>query len=342
MPKKEIIVAVDDGSSRVKLAYLDEEKNVVCHITPSLAKRGASYTPDNQDYASGVFRLEDGDLISIDDKAEEVISNANASMYQISDVNLAATHYALHQAGFGGEDVTIVASLPIDMFFNRGGEENPFRTDIIEQKKQNLLRKIEPVRAGVELANIKKVLVVPEGITAFSSICGLQEDGSFGEVDEFESFVVFDFGESTLDVTLVKADGTITDQRFSSDLAVSKVIRLLKRKIEQKFDTELSYARVAHILRTGMFVRQDVSEEIDQAVSSVYRDIEIKVSDDIPSIRQASCIYVIGGGAPLFKEKLKSVHKSVVMPKQPDVTLAMAMLDVVNAQPIKGKVTEEA
>ncbi|EOV8094067.1 TPA: hypothetical protein NGR52_004222 [Vibrio parahaemolyticus] len=341
MTNKQIpIVAVDEGSSRVKLAFLTEDEKISCHITPSLAQRG-KLTTKELEYHKGGYTIEGGETLTITDNTETPISNQTAEKYQVSDVNLVATHYALSEAGFGGKDVSIITSLPVDMFFNSPDSDTLINTDLIEAKKKNLMRKVVPVRPDVKAANIVDVKVCPEAVTAFSDLVSVDENGKKATVYPYESFVVFDFGESTLDVTLIQGDGTVTNERFSSNHAVKRVIQILNKKIAKQFDIELSHATGAQVLRAGKFHGQDVSEHIQSAVDHVFADIELKVVDEIPSLRKATRVYSIGGGAHIFTEKLKTLHKRVVMPKLPEITLVVSMLTAAGGQPIKGMFLED-
>lgn len=340
MSKKEYpIVAVDEGSSRVKLAFITEDGKISSYITTSIAQRDRLTTSDLE-FHKGGYTVVNGETYTITAEATNPVSNMTPHMYQVSDVNLAATHYALSEAGFGGQEVTIITSLPVDLFFNSPNSEELVNTTLINQKKASLMREVKPVRDGVKAAKIVNVLVCPEAVTAFPLLVDLDGDGNRVDVEDYEKFVVFDFGESTLDVTLLTADGTITNERFSSDLAVKKVIKELCKTISREEDIDINHAVGAKILKGGKFAGKDISNHIESAVNKVFADISLKVADEIPSLRSASRIYAIGGGAYVFADKLKSIHKCVVVPKLPELTLAISMLSAANAQPIAGRTLE--
>lgn len=335
MAKKKLpVIAVDEGSSRVKLTYLNEKGELVTQITTSISQQGKIPTKD-MNYDKAGFILDNGNILTVKDNVMAETSNVVASLYQFGDANLAAVQNALIEAGFGGQEVEIVVSLPVGFFFNPVDSVEVVNRENIELKKKNLMRKVTPVRDDlVKCAIIKNVKVCSEALTAFETIGELNVDGSTVRVDPHEKFIIFDIGESTLDVTVIMGSGDITQTRFSSDLAVSKVIKQLCRQLGKEEDEDISHAWGAEILRAGKFKDRSIRAQINKAADLVFEEIKYKILEEVPKLRGMTRAYVIGGGAHVFGKRFNELHPRVVIPQQPELVLARSMLIAVGAEPI--------
>lgn len=320
-------VAADEGAGRVKTVFRDDKNKVVVKITSSVSQDGIQLDNENE-VIKGCFHLDDATTQTSMEKTIKPNSNLTPEAYQTSNENLVAVHNALMLAGFGGKKVKLLTSLPIGLFFDdrQGGKVNK---ELIQKKKDNLLRKVTPERDDVKVADIVEVLVVPESVTAFDNLMFNEKDEpKFDDYDEDNNYVVIDIGESTTDISSFYGDKTLTDEKFSIRFAVSDVRERLIREIDRELNIPINYMQAGTVLKTRKLANKNVGELIDKLLPQLYRNLEAEITKKLTSANTASKIFIIGGGANLFGPHFKGWNKNVVVPVNPDSALAESMLTI--------------
>lgn len=105
-------IFVDDGSTNIKLAWM-EEGAVKTLISPNSFKPEWSMTllTDSSVPASANYEI-DGEKYSFDQLSPDAVRTTE-TRYQYSDVNVVAIHHALMQSGIEPQPVDVVVTLPL-------------------------------------------------------------------------------------------------------------------------------------------------------------------------------------------------------------------------------------
>ncbi|WP_250204954.1 plasmid segregation protein ParM domain-containing protein, partial [Escherichia coli] len=131
-------VSCDDGSTNVKLAWL-EDGEVRTSLSGNSFKEG--WNPGLFNAGKVYNYVVDGKKYTYDLGSTAVIGTTHVS-YQYSTTNLLAIHHALLTSGLQPQDVELTVTLPVTEFFDNDNQPNEER---IERKKANVLREISPV-----------------------------------------------------------------------------------------------------------------------------------------------------------------------------------------------------
>lgn len=245
--KKLMKVAVDDGSTNIKLSYFKDGELYTYVCTHSFAER---HKP-----ASGnkpAFNITIGDN-KLHYGTTQSLTTTHAG-FQESDVNLAAIHYALIQSGIGKPedigDIELVVTLPINQYFNyQTGSDLTKNVKNIEAKKRSILRKVQ-INNGIEVEadsnvyqeippfNIVNVQVMPEGVAAIMST--LADEG----VDDYSETLLIDLGGFTLDLCLITGEFTGITPCGYDNINVAQVIQAVRKA----WGNNQPQARISHLI----------------------------------------------------------------------------------------------
>ncbi|MDK9637858.1 plasmid segregation protein ParM domain-containing protein [Enterobacter hormaechei] len=315
-------VYCDDGSTTVKLAWLNNKK-----LYKSLSSN--SFRQGWKVEGMGVrqtFNYEfEGKKYTYDEVSNESILTTHIE-YQYTDVNLLAVHHALLNSGLKPQPVSLTVTLPISEFYTRDCQKNELN---IQRKIDNLMRPVK-LNKG-EVFTIEHVEVMPESLPAVSE--RLVKDN----VGQYEKSLVIDLGGTTLDVGVIVGQfDSVSAIHGNSDIGVSLVTNAALTAL--KMASSNTSAMVADELikqRTNAdFVRQVINDESKTAlvldtIDSAIATLGSQVVDDLAGFKDVNRVYIVGGGAPLIEDAVKAawhhLGSKVVMMDSPQTSLVEAI-----------------
>ncbi|EOC0580015.1 TPA: plasmid segregation protein ParM domain-containing protein [Enterobacter kobei] len=315
-------VYCDDGSTTVKLAWLNNKK-----LYKSLSSN--SFRQGWKVEGMGVrqtFNYElDGKKYTYDEVSNESILTTHIE-YQYTDVNVLAVHHALLNSGLKPQPVSLTVTLPISEFYTRDCQKNELN---IQRKIDNLMRPVK-LNKG-EVFTIEHVEVMPESLPAVFE--RLVKDN----VGQFEKSLVIDLGGTTLDVGVIVGQfDSVSAIHGNSDIGVSLVTKAALTAL--KMASSNTSAMVADELikqRTNAdFVRQVINDESKTAlvldtIDSAIATLGAQVVDELAGFKDVNRVYIVGGGAPLIEDAVKAawhhLGSKVVMMDSPQTSLVEAI-----------------
>src|SRR5690606_21603851 len=155
-------IAIDDGSSNVKVSWI-ENGTLKPVVSPnSFRKEWKSAALLNgqriYNYSIGTTKY------TYDATSERALATTHIE-YQYGDLNLLAVHHALLQTGLEPGPIKVIATLPITEYYR--SDDFQKNEEKIEAKRKNLMRKLS-LNKG-EVFEIVEVEVMPEGLPAVLS-----------------------------------------------------------------------------------------------------------------------------------------------------------------------------
>lgn len=330
---KNIKVAIDDGSTNIKVSYFkgDELFTYVCthsfaenHRPASGGKPGFNITIDGN-------KLHYGSSKSL---------NTTHTEFQESDVNLAAIHYALLNCGLGNPseigEIDLVVTLPIGQYFNcQAGGDLTKNVKNIEGKKKSILRPVI-INNGIEQVKdtnsyeavtpfkIANVQVMPEGVSAIMSTLADES------VDDYSETLLVDLGGFTLDLCLITGEFSDLVPCGYDTINVAQVINAVR----SVWGENQPQARVSHLIAhrdnedlwESTFKNVEKRNEVRSALSGAVEQL----SEMVVSVCKKLCaspnrVYLVGGGASLVIDAITEAYEKdsdVVMLSNPQTALA--------------------
>ncbi len=225
-------IFIDDGSTNIKLAWL-EDGDVKTLISPNSFKPEWSFSLLD-DAAPANYEI-DGEKFSFDPLSADAVVTTE-TRYQYSDVNVVAIQHALQQTGLKAQPVDVIVTLPISEYLDANNQKNKQN---IERKKKNVMREVRV--QGSDTFVIRSVSVLPESIPAgFSVLAGLEDD---------ESLLIVDLGGTTLDVSHVRSKMTgITKTWCDPNIGVSLITSGVKEQMAVHANTRVSSFQADNII----------------------------------------------------------------------------------------------
>ena len=308
----------DDGSTAVKLAWYDNDK-----LNMSLSSN--SFRSGWKVEGMGMrqtFNYElDGKKYTYDEVSNESIRTTHIE-YQYTDLTVLAVHHALLNSGLKPQTVSLTVTLPISEYYTKECQKNELN---IQRKIANLMRKVK-LNKG-EVFTIEHVEVMPESLPAV--FARLVKDN----VGQYEKSLVIDLGGTTLDVGVIVGQfDSVSAIHGNSDIGVSLVTNAALTAL--KMASSNTSAMVADELikqrNNPDFVRQVINDENKTAlvldtIESAIATLSAQVVDDLAGFRDVNRVYIVGGGAPLIEDAVKTawhhLGSKVVMMDSPQTSL---------------------
>lgn len=309
-------IACDDGSTNVKLAWLENDK-IVTHISPNSFKDGWStdFLGDKPVYNY----LVDDHKYTHDIGSKSVINTTHVS-YQYNVLNRLAIHHALLTSGIPPQDVELIITLPVTEFFTADAQINE---DNIERKKNNVLGKID-LNKG-KLFNIKKVFVMPESIPAARE--ALIKDN----VTSLERSLIVDLGGTTLDCAVIQGalDG-ISEIKGNPEIGTSRLTKSVMNSLNIA-SSPSSYFIADEIIKNinnrkvleGIVNDTNKINDIINTVKIGSKSLADSVISEIQTINNLNRIYLTGGGAEIIYPYVKDYFAIKKVKKVADPQLAL-------------------
>lgn len=297
------VVAIDDGYAQTKLWGDDggDGAGIRSLVLRSSVRPGRhSIVSFAGDSVGSGYRVEEGEVFTASPDIEG--ENTQFDGYHTSAMNRVINHHALVSAGYGGREVHLVTSLPVDEFFLNGK-----RCDsAIAAKTKNIMAGIENTSPSIKLAKIVEVSV---GCQALAAFVDYWLDDEFKERDvPVERVAIVDIGGRTTDIVLV-LDGASLDQRRSGteNVGALDVYSSLSAMIREKFSTRDAYPMKA--LDSAVRNRtiklwgqsEDISDLVDRAIDEQRGKLTREIERRLGGASDVEQVVFVGGGSAMFR-----------------------------------------
>lgn len=339
-------VVVDEGSTQIKVCWKDQESGEIkLHIIPSNigAERKWAENSENGLFTDNSYTVDGEKFFAFDGDTIVERERTNLERFQYSPANLVLVHEALRQAGFGGEKINVLCTLPVSQYYKPEGGVN---TDKIERKKQNLMRKIENAN-GLPLAEIVSCKVSSESTPAWHDQVIDSKLKVKKELTKLAGIFVVDIGGTTTDMMLMNSGGVII-KRDSTKTGVFEVFRLIRKNLaENKGIASITDVQMRFLIENHEFRGENVTAEINQAIREVKGKIVREMLDFHEHAETLDRIVFAGGGAGLFGKKLAEDYcqdapdmNNVIICEDPQMAVARGLLkSVLRAEARQAKET---
>lgn len=331
------VVAVDDGSGNIAVAYENEAGDYIEHSQPSLIERGVGAAFGQK----GVHAWDaDGERYTTKAYTTKPISTLDPD-YQISAASRVLVNDAFARAGLGGQYCSIGATLPVDQYYMPSDtREDPHNWARIRAKEDSLKRSVASLNGTSTPPIILHVAVYPEAIPAYIYCAYAERPGEdreeIGEYPERHTTLVVDLGEFTADFAVL-ATGNEVVSYATHEHGVHRMVEHFRTLLirdsaklglyditampagDLKLAIERGYIGSDLDTKAAIAARIDVSAQISEAADELNR----LLLDDIRTLtrgglRSMTRVVFVGGGANLLREHAKQWHHSVDIPLEPE------------------------
>ncbi|BDM66113.1 stable plasmid inheritance protein A [Shewanella sp. NFH-SH190041] len=314
--------AIDDGSTNVKISWIDNGKVRSITSPNSFRKdwKSAALLSDRKVYNYQVGETK----YTYDATSDKALSTTHVA-FQYDDLNLLSVHHALLQTGVQPGPVSILVTLPITEYYN--ADDCQKNEANIARKKANLMREIQ-LNKG-ELFTITDVEVLPESLPAV--LTTLMDSG----VNQFTKSLVIDCGGTTLDMGVIVGEfDDVSAVYGNAEIGVSMVTDATRKALAAA-DSDASYL-VANELIKQRHNRDFVEQVINDLskVDWVLERIENKIHELGNAVayeakvfaRNPNRIYLVGGGAllvePAIREAYPTLADKIIVVPEPQEALS--------------------
>ncbi|EMD1178608.1 StbA family protein, partial [Vibrio harveyi] len=300
-------IAVDDGSTNVKVSWI-EKKQLKTIVSPN------SFRKDWKSAAllkgKKVYNYEIGTTkYTYDATSDKALATTHVD-YQYDDLNLLAVHHALLQTSLKPQSVKLVVTLPITEFYN--SEDCQRNEHKIEKKRQNLMRSIR-LNKG-ELFDIVDVEVMPESLPAAMSTL-LNSD-----CNEFTRSLIVDIGGTTLDMGIVVGEFEDVSAVYGNNEIGVSMVTDTARKALAAADSDSSYLVANELIKRRHdlgFVKDVVNDE--SQIGRILEKINTKIEELGAAVayeakkfsKNPNRVYLVGGGASLVYPALSKAYETL-------------------------------
>ena len=328
-----ISVVVDEGSAQTKLTFRNPQGEIITQKIPSRVVRGLKMDFSAGGYSGSSYIVYEGDVereLTVSSKSEDTVVT-NGESFQISAANRCLVHEILRKNGFGGREVDISVTLPVNQFYRKTGG-SPFNDELIQSKKDNLTAKIKSA-ANQKLARILSVDVFPEAIPAVFDITR-EDDGDLKPgYEEGMKFLSIDIGGTTTDVSVIMADGSIDN----FDSFKVGVINMAAKLAELLSATDICHGKVLpryaaeEALKNRRFASHDITPYIKKACIGFVDEIVTNIETMIGNVHLLDKVFIVGGGAALIGEDVgNKLNITPVIPENPDSVISRGIFKIQN------------
>lgn len=325
MNQAAINIAIDDGSTNVKVSWI-EEGTLKTIISPNSFRKdwkSAALLGGQKiyNYSIGTTKY------TYDATSDKALSTTHIE-YQYGDLNLLAVHHALLQTGLKPGPVNIVVTLPITEYYNPDDcQKNEAK---IEAKRQNLKREIS-LNKG-ELFQIVDVEVMPESLpAAMSHLIN-------SKCNEFTKSLVIDCGGTTLDMGIIVGEFDDVSAIYGNNEIGVSMVTDQARKALASADSDSSYLVANELIKRRHdmeFVKSVVNDE--SCIPEILRKIETKIRELGEQVayeakkfaKSPNRVYLVAGGATLIEAAIREAYATlgdrVILIDNPQTALSREM-----------------
>jgi plasmid segregation protein ParM len=318
-------LAIDDGSTNVKVSWIEEGVLKTIISPNSFRKDWKSAALRNgqrvHNYSIGTTKY------TYDATSDRALGTTHIE-YQYGDLNLLAVHHALLQTGLEPCPVTIVVTLPITEYYNP--EDCQKNEAKIEAKRRNLMREIS-LNKG-EVFSIVDVEVMPESLpAALSHLIN-------SNCSEFTKSLVVDVGGTTLDMGVIVGEfDDVSDIYGNNEIGVSMVTDTARKALASA-DSDSSYLVANELIKRRddmAFVQSVVNDEsripdILEKINTKIHELGEQVAYEAKKFAKSpNQVYLVGGGAALVEAAIREAYPAlkdrVVLIENPQSALSREM-----------------
>lgn len=366
--QREILVAIDDGHSEIKVAYFaDGTSGPIQNFSfPSRTIRGweemdaTGAAPPDAYFAFDIANANPADTSSaspmlVVSRGRSGSDNENRTQdYPTSDRNRVLVNHALHTIAAGRNvSFTLATALPYsDFHLPASGMHNE---ELIARKKENVTKSVMAIdprtlKPKAPTYEITEQSVFSEGVATFFD-CMIEYDQTTvrasatfaARFEHSSSYAVIDIGGKTTDIVFGSWTGKGSDQPMIKKSASTSLKEgtldasdQLGELIKQKFELR----RVADPEK-ALFSKKvpifgelhDVSAEADEVLNRLYQKIREPLLRHLEDASDLAYVIFVGGGSMLLKEKIGTLFNPsvVLIPDQPKFANANGMLKVLKS-----------
>ena len=310
-------VIVDEGSSQIKAMWIDTNGTIQKKMIKSRGQYGAMETHDGG-VSDHVYEVDGRDITVGDTVTDPVITTSDH--YQTSDINRALVHEVLRLAGFGGKNVDLIVTLPVETFYRK------------DKRDAKLAHIRQPVTHANDqpLANITRVRVAPEAVPVLDAIC-LNDDGDINtDYQNIEKVMIVDIGGTTTDLSIVNFENHV-EARKSVAIGVFNIASKVKELIQNDPNINARNPNDNTIdltLRSGQFRKDtDVRHHIDLACGQVDNKVIAAMNALCSDPDDLDYVIYVGGGAHLLADRLHQQYGGTRLTfDDPEYAVAMGLL----------------
>jgi plasmid segregation protein ParM len=327
------IIAIDNGFAQYNAAMLvlsNENGSVVPEIKeivmPAIAARGQQLN-STMGGTTGLYGTVDTDeQYSVNPYVLNPVDTRNEE-YPTSSLNLCLTHSILNLFGLEGQDCAIATGLPLEEFMD--GEEG-LNNVLIDKIVKNLKRKVYIRKKGNMSANVAFVGVYPEAIAGMVDYMVDEFGHPKSDIDPSLTRMAIDIGGNTTDLAII-LPGAVIGAKLTLKLGVKHVKDKLRQLLIKRFDHDPDDSILSDALIKGTVSwfggeDEDVSLEVEAAVSSVMNPIMAQIDSfrkNFPSMRE---IVGFGGGVALMESVIRERYPNITIMDNPDGANARGIL----------------
>src|SRR5471032_973554 len=316
-------IGCDDGSTNVKLAWLEGDK-MCTSVSPNSFRAGwkVAGIGSRETYN---YEIE-GIKYTFDDVSHQAINTTNIE-YQYGDTNLLAVHHALLTSGLEPQAVSLTVTLPISEFYTADCQQNDVN---IQRKIDNLLRPVWLNKRDV--FSIADVQVMPESLPAV--LTQLEE----AAVGPLETSLVIDLGGTTLDAgVLVGQFEDVSAIHGNSTIGVSMVTQAALSALRMSESDTSAFVADQLIQRRDdrAFAATVVNDEskvdyVLETISSAIEKLGQRVVNELSGHRHENRVWLVGGGASLIENAVRRAWKlapgRITVISEPQLALARELV----------------
>lgn len=312
--QKPFRVAIDDGLAQIKLfGEAPDGQFRSLKFATAIKPAGSGGLLDIGGSIINTYETEEGERFVCSDavKAEEI----RFPDFHVSPMNRVLIRHALLAAGYGGTQVELLTSLPVDEFF-AGAARNQGH---IDRKVENLGKGVIQVASTAPHPDLVNIKVGCQAISAFFDY--IFDLNGHPTMEVPEALAIVDIGGSTTDIAVI-LEGEQIDPNSSgaARVGVLDVHTALREKLEQKFNAVLRLTpkiidnacrtRKIHLWGETHDIDQLVTDAVREAGQTIMREIDRKIGNGATLDK----ILLVGGGAALFSEFLGHWRNTTILP----------------------------
>jgi plasmid segregation protein ParM len=303
------IIAIDDGYAQIKLVGENTAGRLVKLRLPTIIRPARAGSVVNLDGdVVGMYKTSEGESFVCNEKIKG--EETRFPDFHISQMNRVIVNHALNVAGYGGQKITLLTSLPVDEYF-MDGSINRAR---IAAKTENLKSPVESMPPGRPMPKIHDVKVGCQAISAYFDMA-FDNDGA-ERTENLDAVAVVDIGGSTTDIAVVLGGETIDNSiSGTARIGILDLHRDLASRLSQKFGFEPN--NMDDILRAKSIKawgeKHDVSAIVEESIAAISSQIEREISRRIGTAGNIDRVLFVGGGACVFGGLIKHWRNAMVV-----------------------------
>ena len=303
-------VVIDDGSSQIKICYLDNGQ-IKTKVFDTLVVNKPTFEGSTFSKSSYVVN---GRTLSVVESTTESSRTDDSKYYQTSPQNRVCIHEGLRLIGMEGQDVNVITTLPVRQFFNTDTQSSdPINHQLRNSKRIHVMGDIAR-KDGGEVAKIIDCSVSSEAIPAFNDMRindQFQLASNNLGISHNQYILIVDIGGTTTDIVKINGAGVMQDIN-GSEYGVYNVADSLRKILNNNFDLEgVQDNALINYMKAKTFRGKNISGEIRQAAAETRENIYLEMRKTHKGSEELGGVVYVGGGAQLMGEDLKGMYGGI-------------------------------